>query len=119
MDVDLDGRYRTVPGCSGAGLLADAAFPERFRPQVVSSMLAVAWVAARRRATYLTDGPMTDDMHFASSIALRQAAGCVVTDLCGDSPSSRASGLIAAADAETHAALPAMVGQQDHGPPRT
>lgn len=111
VDVNLDGQYCTVPGFSGAGLLADPAFGERFRPRVISSTLAVAWVAGGRRAAYLTDGPMVDNVHFASGIALCRAAGCVVTDLHGEPLSSRAAGLVVAADAQTHAALMTMVRQ--------
>ncbi|MEU6861544.1 inositol monophosphatase family protein [Glycomyces sp. NPDC046736] len=109
VDVNLDCEYRTVPGFSGAGLLADPAFAARFRPRVVSSTLAVAWVAAGRRAAYVTDGPMADNVHFTGAVALCQAAGCVVTDLRGEPLSSMASGLIAAADTDTHAALLAMI----------
>ncbi len=109
VDVNLDVRYTTVPGFTGTGLLADPAFAERFGPRVVSSTLAVAWVAAGRRAAYVTDGPMRDNVHFSSGIALCRAAGCVVTDLRGEPVGSGETGLIAAADRETHEALMAIV----------
>lgn len=113
VDVNLDAPYREMPGFSGARLLADPAFAERFRPRVLSSSLAAAWVAAGRRAAYVTGGRMSDSVHFAGVIALCRAAGCTVTDLHGEPLSSRSAGLLAAADAETHAALLAMIRRLD------
>lgn len=112
VDVNLDEPYRATPGYTGAGLLADPGFTERFRPRVVSSTLALAWVAAGRRAAYVTSGPMHENVHFAAGIALCAAAGATVTDLNGAPLSTRAAGLIAAADTDTHAALVAMVRRQ-------
>lgn len=109
VDVNLDCRYETVPGFSGAGLLAEAGFAERFRPRVVSSTLALAWVAAGRRAAYVTDGSMWDDVHFSAGTALCRAAGCAVSDLRGEPLSPGAAGLVAAADAATHAALAGLI----------
>ncbi|MFD2356134.1 inositol monophosphatase family protein [Nonomuraea ferruginea] len=57
--------------------------PSGSAPRVVSTTLAVAWVAAMRRAAYVTDGHLQDSVHFAAGIALCRAAGCVVTDLHG------------------------------------
>jgi myo-inositol-1(or 4)-monophosphatase len=108
VSVNLDCAYPTVPGFSGTGLLADPAFAQRFRPRVLSSTLALAWVAAGRHTAYVSDGPMHDNVHFASGIRLCQAAGCTVTDLNGEPLGSAPTGLIAAADPETHAALLAM-----------
>lgn len=96
-------------------LLADAGFVERFRPRVVSTSLALAWVAAGRRAAYVTDGDMRDSVHFAAGIGLCRAAGCVVTDIQGQPLHSGAGGLIVAADQETHAALLALVEHQGEG----
>jgi len=54
--------------------LADVQFAEQQRPRVVSTTLAVAWVAAgRRAAAYITDGDLQDSVHFASGIALYRA----------------------------------------------
>jgi len=44
-------------------------------------------------------------VHFAADIAICEAAGCVVTDLSGDAWGRRPTGLVAAADAETHERL--------------
>jgi fructose-1,6-bisphosphatase/inositol monophosphatase family enzyme len=106
VDVNCDGK----PGVPflGPQLLADEAFCASFAPRVISSTLAVAWVAAGRRAAYLTDGRLRGSVHFTAGIALCQAAGCVVTDLAGD-PIHTGRGLIAAADAETHARLLELV----------
>lgn len=92
----------------GAQLIADPAFRDAYAPRVISSTLAVAWVAAGRRAAYVTDGWLEDSVHFAAGIALCQAAGCVVTDLSGGALHSD-RGLIAAADRETHARLVDLV----------
>ncbi|WP_151770577.1 inositol monophosphatase family protein [Streptomyces abyssomicinicus] len=108
VDLNLDPPFPNAPGFLAARLLADPAFTARFRPRVVSTTLAVAWVAAGRRAAYVTDGDLRDSVHFPAGIALCEAAGCVVTGLDGEPPYTGANGLIAAADHETHAALLAM-----------
>jgi myo-inositol-1(or 4)-monophosphatase len=50
-------------------------------------------------------------VHFAGGLAICEAAGCVVTDLLGHRWGLGTTGLLAAADAETHAALLAVVGK--------
>ncbi|WP_240037702.1 inositol monophosphatase family protein [Glycomyces paridis] len=50
-----------------------------------------------------------DSVHFEAGIALCEAAGCTVTDLFGEPLTDRTTGLLAAADAETHAALLEMI----------
>jgi myo-inositol-1(or 4)-monophosphatase len=57
-------------------LLAHPIFVERFRPRVVSTTLALAWVAAGKRAAYVTDGDdLSRSVHFAAGIAVCRAAG--------------------------------------------
>jgi myo-inositol-1(or 4)-monophosphatase len=112
VDLNLDPPFPNRPDFLAARMLADDVFIERFRPRVVSTTLAVAWVAAGRRAAYVTDGHLADSVHFAAGIALCQAAGCVVTDLDGRPPHSGRGGLIAAADAATHATLLSLVAAQ-------
>ncbi|MDX6281284.1 MAG: monophosphatase [Kribbellaceae bacterium] len=102
VDVNLD--PITDGGFLGPRLLADRAFRAAFGQRVLSTTLAVAWVAAGRRAAYVTDGNLRDSVHFTAGLALCQAAGCVVTDLRGR-PLHTGLGVIAAADAKTHAAL--------------
>jgi len=51
-------------------------------------------------------------VHFASGIALCEAAGCVLTGLFGQPLHTGSGGLIAAADAETHAAVLEAVRRQ-------
>jgi myo-inositol-1(or 4)-monophosphatase len=106
VDLNVDGqlleRRRTIE------LLADTAFRERFQPRVTSTSLGLAWVATGRHAAYVTEGDLTDNVHFAAGIGLCQAAGCEVTDCRGtpiSSPHAAGHGLVAAADPETHAAL--------------
>ncbi|WP_109509359.1 inositol monophosphatase family protein [Nocardioides speluncae] len=106
VDINVDrGAMRSGPLPTAIRLLTTAEFEASFGPRVVSSSLALAWVAAGRRAAYLTDGARPDSVHFAAGLALCRAAGCVVTDLAGEPLYSGAGGLLAAADAETHAEL--------------
>ncbi|MGI5176536.1 inositol monophosphatase family protein [Dactylosporangium sp. CA-152071] len=112
VDVNLDPPFPNGPAFHPARLLADPGFGELFRPRVVSSTLAVAWVAAGRRAAYVTDGDLRDSVHFAAGIALCEAAGCVVTGLRGQPMHTGAGGLVAAADQRTHAALLDLIERQ-------
>nr|WP_232523252.1 inositol monophosphatase family protein [Nocardioides sp. MAH-18] len=106
VDVNCDGPLDRP--FVGGQLVADPAFRAAFGPRVVSSTIAVAWVAAGRRAGYVTDGRLADSVHFAAGTGICEAAGCVVTDLAG-APWRTGRGLIAAADAETHAQLLELV----------
>ncbi|MFY1693614.1 inositol monophosphatase family protein [Plantactinospora sp. WMMB782] len=112
VDVNLDPPFPNDPAFRAVRLLANRDFVERFRPRVLSTTLAVAWVAAGRRAGYVTDGHLRDSVHFASGIALCRAAGCVLTDLRGNPLHSGPGGLVVAADEPTHAALLAIVDEQ-------
>jgi myo-inositol-1(or 4)-monophosphatase len=112
VDVNLDPPFPNAPGFRAVSLLADEKFTGQFRPRVVSTTLAVAWVAAGRRAAYVTDGDLRDSVHFASGIALCQAAGCIVTGIHGQPLHTGTGGLIAAADRETHGALLNMIRNQ-------
>lgn len=106
VDVNCDG-----PGDRpflGPQLLGDPAFRAQFGPRVLSTTLALAWVAAGRRAGYVTDGDLVDNVHFAAAVALCRAAGCVVTDLDGDALHT-GRGLVAAADADTHRKLLVLI----------
>lgn len=116
VDVNLDPPFPNAPGFRAVRLLADPGFGERFRPRVVSTTLAVAWVAAGRRAAYVTDGDLRDSVHFAAGIALCRAAGCTVTGIHGQPLHTGAGGLIAAADADTHAALVELAGNRTRQP---
>ena len=102
VDVNVD--PITDGGFLGSRLLTDDVFRKTFGQRVLSTTLAVAWVAAGRRAAYVTDGNLRDSVHFTAGLALCRAAGCVVTDLRGN-PLYSGNGVIAAADPETHAAL--------------
>ncbi|MEU6023151.1 inositol monophosphatase family protein [Micromonospora sp. NPDC047134] len=112
VEVNLDPPFPNIEVFSAARLLADQGFIDSFRPRVVSTTLAVAWVAAGRRAAYLTDGRLHDNVHFAAGIALCQAAGCVVTSLDGQPLHTGLGGLVVAADDQTHAALLTLVRNQ-------
>jgi myo-inositol-1(or 4)-monophosphatase len=112
VDVNLDPPFPNKEVFLAARMLAEEGFIEQFRPRVVSTTLAVAWVAAGRRAAYITDGHLRDSVHFAAGIALCQAAGCVVTGIDGQPIHTGAEGLVAAADQQTHAALLALIQRQ-------
>ena len=102
VDVNCDGP--TDDPFLGPQLVGDPAFRAAFGPRVTSTSLAVAWVAAGRRAAYVSDGSFTDNVHFAAGISLARCAGCVITDLAGE-PLKTGRGLIVAADAEVNGLL--------------
>ncbi|MCX4825697.1 inositol monophosphatase family protein [Streptomyces sp. NBC_01142] len=112
VDINLDPPFPNSPAFRAARILTAPGFTEHFRPRVVSTTLAVAWVAAGRRAAYVTDGHLRDSVHFAAGIALCKAAGCVVTGIHGQPLHTGAGGLVVAADQQTHAALLEMVSNQ-------
>ena len=109
VDLNFDPPFPNAPAFTAVTLAADAAFAARFRPRVVSTSLALTWVATGQRAAYITDGDMRENVHFAAGLALCEAAGCTVTDLRGRGGGSGATGMVAAADAETHAAFVSLV----------
>ncbi|MER8236176.1 inositol monophosphatase family protein [Streptomyces sp. NPDC094049] len=110
VDVNLDPPFPSAPGVRAVDLLARPEFVERFRPRVVSTTLALAWVAAGRRAAYVTDGgDLSRSVHFAAGIALCRAAGCTVTGIDGAPVGEAGRGLVVAADDETHGALMSMI----------
>ncbi|WBB68329.1 inositol monophosphatase family protein [Micromonospora sp. WMMD812] len=110
VDVNLDPPFPSAPGFRAVDLLAHPGFIERFRPRVVSTTLALAWVAAGKRAAYVTDGgDLARSVHFAAGIAVCRAAGCVVTGIDGAPIGQTGGGLVAAGDAETHELLMSMI----------
>ncbi|MFD8733913.1 inositol monophosphatase family protein [Streptomyces sp. NPDC059618] len=114
VDVNLDPPFPGAPGFRAVDLLARPDFGEHFRPRVVSTTLALAWVAAGRRAAYVTDGgDLSGSVHFAAGIALCEAAGCVVTGIDGAPIGRSGRGLVAAADDGTHRLLMSMIGSGD------
>ncbi|UOQ90151.1 inositol monophosphatase family protein [Agromyces endophyticus] len=92
----------------GGQLVADSLLRAEYGPRVISSTLGVAWVAAGRRAAYVSDGRLHDNLHFAAGIALCEASGCVVSDLAGE-PLRSGNGLLIAADAPTHERTLALI----------
>ncbi|WP_455352111.1 inositol monophosphatase family protein [Streptomyces sp. SYSU K217416] len=110
VDVNLDPPFPSAPGFRAVDLLAQHRFVERFRPRVVSTTLALAWVAAGKRAAYVTDGgDLSGSVHFAAGIALCRAAGSVVTGIDGGPIGQAGRGLVVAADGETHQLLMSMI----------
>ena len=92
----------------GGQLVHDPRLRARYSPRAVSSTLGVVWVAAGRRVSYVSDGSMRDNVHFAAGIAVAEAAGCVVTDLAGK-PWRSGRGLVVSADRVTHDDVLALV----------
>ncbi|MFF8692332.1 inositol monophosphatase family protein [Streptomyces sp. NPDC015144] len=110
VDVNLDPPFPSAPEYRAVELLAHPGFVARFRPRVVSTTLALAWVAAGKRAAYVTDGgDLSGSVHFAAGIALCRAAGCVITGIDGAPLGQSGRGLLAAADEETHGLLLSML----------
>jgi myo-inositol-1(or 4)-monophosphatase len=110
VDVNLDPPFPSAPRFRAVDLLARYEFVERFRPRVVSTTLALAWVAAGKRAAYVTDGgDLSGSVHFAAGIALCQAAGCIVTGIDGAPIGEAGHGLVVAADSESHQTLMSMI----------
>jgi myo-inositol-1(or 4)-monophosphatase len=107
VDLNLDKPYPSAPAFTALALMGDREFRAAFAPRVLSTTLALTWVAAGRRAAYVSDGFIADNVHFAAGVAICRAAGCVVTDLRGRelAPDGAGFGLIAAADEATHRAL--------------
>ncbi|MFJ9137570.1 inositol monophosphatase family protein [Streptomyces sp. NPDC102256] len=110
VEVNLDPPFPNAPGFRAVDLLTRPDFVEGFRPRVVSTTLALAWVAAGKRAAYITDGgDLSESVHFAAGIALCRSAGCVVTGIDGAPVGRTGRGLLASADPETHAQLMSMI----------
>lgn len=109
VDLNFDPPFSNGPAFTAAKLAADADFAGAFRPRVVSTTIALTWVATGQRAAYITDGDMRNSVHFAAGLAICERAGCTVTDLRGEPWGRAATGLVAAADPDTHAALLRLV----------
>lgn len=92
----------------GGQLVCDPELRMAYGPRVISSTLGVVWVAAGRRAAYVSDGWFRHNLHFAAGIALCEASGCVVSDLEGH-PLNTGRGLIVSADQATHDRMLAIV----------
>lgn len=102
VDINCDGPVDAP--FLGPQLVADPAFRSAFGPRVMSTTLAVAWVAAGRRAGYVSDGQFVENVHYAAGVELCVRAACVVTDLAGG-PLEGGRGLVIGADLETHQRL--------------
>ncbi|MEN2416583.1 inositol monophosphatase family protein [Streptomyces rimosus] len=116
VDVNLDPPFPSAPEFRAVDLLAHPGFIDHFRPRVVSTTLALAWVAAGKRAAYVTDGGnLSESVHFAAGIAVCRAAGCVVTGIDGAPIGEAGRGLVVAADDETHGLLMSMMRRCSRG----
>jgi myo-inositol-1(or 4)-monophosphatase len=105
VDLNLDPPFPSAPAFKAAQLAAADEFLASFRPRVVSSSVALTWVASGQRAAYITDGDLHDSVHFCAGLAICHAAGCTITDLHGDPLANAPNGAIVAADGNTHSAL--------------
>ncbi len=112
VDINLDPPHPNGTSFVAARMLADPAFMTAFRPRVSATALPLAWVAAGRRAAYVTDGDLRDNVHFSAGIALCQAAGCVISGLQGQPLYTGTGGLVAGADRQAHATLIEIIGHQ-------
>ncbi|WP_237088158.1 inositol monophosphatase family protein [Nocardia seriolae] len=105
VEIDADNPSPFTDWFSPARFMGDPAFATAFYPRVLSTSLALTWVATGRRAAYIVDRDLRDDVHFAAGTALCRAAGCVVTGLTGQPLHTPPHGLLAAADPTDHARL--------------
>jgi myo-inositol-1(or 4)-monophosphatase len=105
VDLNLDPPFSNAPFFAVAKVAADLEFAAHFRPRVVSTTIALCWVATGQRAAYVPDGDMRGSIHFAAGLAICEQASCNVTDLFGNVWGSGATGLLAAANSDTHTAL--------------
>jgi myo-inositol-1(or 4)-monophosphatase len=112
VDLNVDPPFPNAPAFKAAMLATDPDFCSMFRARVVSTSLALTWVASGQRAGYVTDGDLRDSVHAAAGLAICESAGCTLTDLHGQSWGKAATGLIAAADAEAHARLLMLIRKQ-------
>ncbi len=112
VDLNFDPPFPNASIFRAVTLAADHAFLARFRPRVVSSSLAMTWVASGRRAAYVSDGDFRESVHFAAGLAICVAAGCVVSDLHGNPTAVGPYGMIVAAELGTHAAIVDLVCKQ-------
>ncbi len=110
VDLNLDPPFPNADTFRAVTLAADHDFIACFKPRVVSSSIALTWVATGQRAAYITDGNVRNSVHFAAGIALCEAARCSISDL--DGGGQAAKGLVVAADDETRAALVELIGRQ-------
>jgi hypothetical protein len=69
-------QFSNGPAFTAAKLAADSEFAAALRPRVVSTTIALTWVATGQRAAYITDGDMRNSVHFAAGLAICGAAGC-------------------------------------------
>lgn len=92
----------------GGQLVHDRHMRATYGPRVISTTLGVAWVAAGRRAAYISDGTFRENLHFAAGIAIAEAAGCWVSDLAGNTLNT-GRGLIVSADDMTHQSVLSIV----------
>lgn len=105
VEVNLTNQLIKESNFQAIQFLSDPSFMASFQPRVLSSTLPLIWAAVGRRAAYVSGGHLRDSVHFASGIALCQAAGCVVTGLLGQPIHTGIGGLLVAADEETHSRL--------------
>lgn len=105
VEFNFDPPFPNGPGFRAVGFAADEEFTSGFSPRVVSSSLALTWVANGQRAAYVTDGDVRASVDFSAGLAICEAAGCRASNLRGDSWDCPAGGLIVAADERTHVTL--------------
>ena len=96
--VEINADRPRASASVSAELLGDLKFRSHFSPRVLSSTLGVAWVAAGRRAAYVSDGTFEDDLHFAAGLAIAGAAGCTITNFRGGQLNSGDGAVISASE---------------------
>lgn len=108
VDLNFDPPFPSAPAFRAVALAGDPEFIDAFRPRVVSSSLALTWVATGQRAAYVTDGAIRSSVHFSAGLAICAAAGCVITDRHGRALRDDSAGAIVSADETIHGQLVAL-----------
>jgi myo-inositol-1(or 4)-monophosphatase len=110
----VDVNAQAPPGARTAAVVVHPGLRRAgFQARVVSSSVALAWVAAGRRAAYVTGGDLRANVHFAAPLAVCLAAGCVLTSIDGGPLYTGPGGVVAACDRETHAAVLALITEDE------
>ncbi|MBW4076903.1 MAG: inositol monophosphatase family protein, partial [Acidobacteria bacterium] len=81
VDINLDGPFPNSSWFRAIDLLGEPSFSAAFRPRVSSTSLALAWVAAGRRAAYVTDGSVLNSVHLLSARQNDDGADTLADDL--------------------------------------
>jgi len=111
VEVHLETHDPDNQGFSSTRYLRSSTF-EVVSARYLGSGLPLAWVASGQRAGFVIPDRRQASVHFTAGIGLCRAAGCILSDLRGGPLHLGGDGIVAAADAATHALLMAGIAEQ-------